>query len=48
MIITIGRGRTRKTAEVATGPYVARETRERQSWDMKQIMFNLGIIKNLG
>jgi len=44
MNITYKRNRT----EVATGPHGNREQRDRDTWELKQLLFNLGIIKNLG
>jgi hypothetical protein len=47
MTITIGRGRNRQSTEIATGPHMDKTTREKQAWDMKLILLNLGIIKSL-
>lgn len=47
MHITIGRGRNRKSVEIATGPHVPKAEREQTAWELKQLLFNLGYIKSL-
>lgn len=47
MRITFGRGNNRKSTVIATGPTVDRVTREQQTFDLKQLLFNLGILRSL-